>query len=200
MQQHTGIVLRRYMPKKQKISVLDAHLGRIEAVIRDERLLENIWPGMELVYVPVEAMGVYVLDQATLIAAPFISARFDIDFLHHILELSYYFLELHDVNSDMFSLVKFACSGDHALSSDQKIMVVAKFLWQLRQEIDMLQDKKEAQRLLGLPLKGMLNETVGTDVRAHLFSWIQYAISCHPQRTYFKTIGFIKGKLAFHEV
>ena len=200
MQQHAGIVLRRYMPKKQKISVLDAHLGRIEAVIRDERLLEKVWPGMELVYIPMEGTGVYVLDQATMIAAPFMSARSDIDFLHLILELSYYFLELHDVNADMFSLVRFACSGDYELTYEQKIMLVAKFLWQLRQEIDMLQDKREVQRLLALPLAGMLNEAVDVDVMAHLFNWIRYAISCHPQRTYFKTIGFIKGKLAVHEV
>ncbi len=200
MQQHAGIVLRRYMPKKQKISVLDAHLGRIEAVIRDERLLQNVWPGMELVYIPVEGTGVYLLEQAAMIAAPFMSARSDIDFLHLILELSYYFLELHDVNVDMYSLVRFSCLGDYELTYEQKIMVVAKFLWQLRQEIDMLQDKKEVQRLLALPLEGMLNEIVGIDVMADLFSWIRYAISCHPQRTYFKTIGFIKGNLAVHEV
>ncbi|MGE0009866.1 MAG: hypothetical protein AB7F19_04930 [Candidatus Babeliales bacterium] len=191
MQQHTGIVLKRYMPKKQKISLLDAHLGRIEAVIRDERLIEMVWPGMELAYIPTEGAGVHFLDNASLQAAPFVSAQQDIGFLHHILELSYYFLELHDVTPEIFPLVQFICVTDVELSREQKMMVIGKFLWQLRQEIEMLQDKIALQRLLALPLESMLKETVDSREIAHLFCWIRHAILCHPQRAYFKTSGFM---------
>lgn len=191
MQQHMGIVLKRYMPKKQKISVLDANLGRIEAVIRDERLLKIIWPGMSIEYVPVEGPGFYYLEHATLVAAPFMSAQQDIGFLHQMLELAYYFLEINDVTPGIFPLVHFTCIVTDSLTYEQKMMVIAKFLWQLRQEIEMLRGKPELQRLLTLPLQGMLNEHVDAHVIAHLFSWIRHAILCHPQRAYFKTSSFI---------
>lgn len=191
MEQHTGIVLKRYMPKKQKISLLDARLGRIEAVIRDERLIEMVWPGMELSYIPVEGAGVHFLDYASLIAAPFVSAQQDIGFLHHILELSYYFLELNDVTAEIFSLVHFTCVATEELTYEQKIMVIGKFLWQLRQDVEMLRERNDLQRLLALPLEGMLNETVRNEEIISLVKWIRHAILCHPQRTYFKTIGFI---------
>lgn len=191
MQQRTGIVLKRYMPKKQKISVLDAHLGRIEAVIRDERLLQCVWPGMELAYIPIEGPGFHYLDHASLIAAPFVSAQQDIGFLHHMLELSYYFLEINDVTPEIFSLVQFACMANQELTHEQKVMIVAKFLWQLRQDVEMLSESVALQRLLGLPLQGMLKEQIGSQALAHLFSWIRHTIKCHPQRAYFKTSGFI---------
>lgn len=193
MQQHTGIVLKRYTPKKQKISVLDAHLGRIEAVIRDERLLQSVWPGMELAYMPLEGSGIYFLDYTSMVAAPFASAQHDLGFLHHVLELSYYFLELNDVTPEIFALVEFVCNQSQELVYEKKILIVAKFLWQLRQDIEMLQEYQSIHRLLALPLEGMLNERVDVQEFTHLLCWIRHAISCHPQQAYFKTIGFIKG-------
>lgn len=191
MQQHRGIVLKRYLPKKQKISILDDRLGRIEASIRDKRLLETFWPGMELMYVPTMGIGVYTLEQPFLVAAPFSSAQQDIHFLHHILELSYYFLELHDVTDQIFLLVQFVCLHNDSLSYEQKSMIIGKFLWQLRHDIEMLQGQETLQRLLALPLESMLKETVDPRAHAYIVSWMRRAILGHPQRAYFKTISFI---------
>ena len=193
MQQLRGIVLKRYMPKKQKLSVFDWQLGRIEAVVRDPLLLERIWPGMGLAYTPVEGRGIHVLAQVTLAAMPNVRTQQDLAFLHHVLELSYYFLPLADAEPDIFEIVALVCADDQLLDQDKKIMILAKFFWLIGLEIDLLGDQDGLRGLLALPLRSMLREQMNEGIKKHLILWIRRCVVQHPQRAYFKTVSFLTG-------
>lgn len=193
MQHYKGIVLKRYMPKKQKISLLDYRLGRIEAVVRDAQLGERSWPGMVLAYTVQESPSIYFLEQATIVAAPFESARCNIGFLHHLLELCYYFLPLGHPEPEIFQLIIFVSSQHQLLDAQTQLIVCAKFFWLVGLEIDMLRHQNHIQDLLALPLQSMLKEQGNIKIYQMLTEWLSNCIHAHPQRASFKTMTFLPG-------
>lgn len=103
IRKHRGIVLRRYTPRKSKIIVLDRELGKIESIPHVDILCH----GAVIEYFPKKMCLLYKLESFQLIVAPLHFARDHIQFLHHVLELTYYFVPLDSRVPEIFDLLLF---------------------------------------------------------------------------------------------
>jgi len=111
MQQRTGIVLKKYFPKKRVIAVLDSALGLIDYVPDTE----NIALGALLHYWVVQRKGVSFIHGIENIQVPLLLGKYDILFFHHVLEICYYFVPRGQYSENIYMLMNCLYSADHNL-------------------------------------------------------------------------------------
>jgi hypothetical protein len=103
----TGIVLKRFLPAQQKISVLTQSWGKINLIVKKTDMCQRIWPGMTLSFPLLSRIeSSYIIETATIEAMPHVEATPDVWLLYHLLELSYYFLPLEDYCPEAFLIVQ----------------------------------------------------------------------------------------------
>ena len=100
-----GIVLRRQEPRRQSISLLHRHLGRIEtfsASLYAGRLITN---GSLIEYALDQKGQNFVLHDILLIEQLSYAKIGDMRFFHHLLELAYYGIPIGAGALDIFELL-----------------------------------------------------------------------------------------------
>src|SRR5581483_3565729 len=100
-----GIVLHTQFPH-QKCALFDKQIGHVHAYMHNNRKLKNIFPGAYISYALEPWRSNYKITDIELIGLPAQWAQQDLLFLHHILELSYYFLPLHCNAHELFELLR----------------------------------------------------------------------------------------------
>ncbi len=187
MQEHTGIILRRYLPKKQKISLLDRELGRIESIRVDRVSLEQLHAGSVLCYYPVAHAQWYQLEGLEIIQVPLRVARDDIYFLHHVLELSYYFLPLHSQETNLFDLILFLVYSHEKIrtSLSKKIFLLRFFAYLGMYPEEDLVVPKMMRSVMQAPLEVAL--TLSEFSEKVLEQWLLTCVDMHPYKDQFKT-------------
>ncbi len=189
MQQHFGFVLRTYFPKKHKISLLDEQLGRIEGLFLHTTLLQTISAGTLISYEVYQKGNLHRIEAVSIQAVPLKAAKYDIYFLHHVLELCYYFLPLHHAMPSIFDLINFITQSSEQLNESlQKKLLLLRFFSHLgiHPEQDLcLSDS--LHNLLSQPIDSMLKMDVMI-AESKLERWLLSCIETHPQKAQFKTI------------
>lgn len=101
-----GIVLRNYFPQQQKVSLLDITEGRIACMIQDSSIAPRLANGSLIEYVLDKPRNSYRACGVDIIYMPLTWHHAQFLFLHHLLELCYYFLPLNCHAQEIFYLVK----------------------------------------------------------------------------------------------
>lgn len=191
MQKNIGIILKKNNYTKEKISILDASIGRIEAIIRSPHapLLHH---GTFFSYSStITYKDSYILTDIEIIHTPFHVARENIYFLHHILELCYYFLPLHNEQKSIFELVKKTI----LYPIENKLLLLFRFFTLIGFYPENLPfEKSYFLRLLSYPLETILKEKLDEAQLKMLESWLLQCIEMHPEKKKFKTM-YINKKI-----
>lgn len=190
-----GIILRTYKPRKYKLSLFDEHLGRIECIVpvKKRAFFDKAANGALLYYYIKPLQTVYELHEIEIIDLPSAYARHDIYFLHHILELYYYFIPSDLPSIELFDLLKllFAPSS-YLYTKHGKKMFVLKFLSVLGVfPEETVSFSPEMYRLISLSIDGMLKRTLDAHLEKEIENLICASIGAHPYKKQFKTTYFI---------
>jgi len=100
-----GFLLKRFFPKKQKLSLLCAHCGRMEATTSNPMICNSLWPGMLISfnYRSNQQKTIYFVSNVEIVMNPEFHSFIDINTLHHILEICYYFVPIENPSHQVFS-------------------------------------------------------------------------------------------------
>ena len=193
MKTRIGIILKKYMPKKNKIVVFDQIYGKIIAVSYDEKLLTHCACGTVIQYVAYEMNQIFLCRQIELLSMPIQLNYEDIFFLHHLLELCYYFLPIGHAMEELFSLLIFVLSFPHRITTRiHKKMIIWRILVQhgLYPELD-INSYKVFKNLMQITISTMLEKTISHTFENVLDEWVFESIHSHPSVQQFKTISYV---------
>jgi hypothetical protein len=105
----TGIVLKRFIPLKQKLSILTDLFGKILVIAQPNNpICQRLWPG-SMISANFEQLenSTYLARGIEIINVPEAMTQSDIYWLHHILELHYYFIPYCQPSLDALSYLQF---------------------------------------------------------------------------------------------
>jgi len=98
-----AFVLKRFLPNKQKTSVLARTQGKINLVIKKKDVCSKLWPGMIICFLAQEQTHNHLCDDVEIIKTPTFQSKEDLQWLHHLLELCYFFTPLHNPHEELFN-------------------------------------------------------------------------------------------------
>lgn len=189
---HQAIVLQNLNPRQKKICILDQELGRIEGTVSPIAKLERIAPGMVINYCIRMWKTSYVFYDIEIIDEPMYYAHTDILFIHHVLEICFYFLPLNDSSEQIFHLVKLLYEES---SLFQDAITKKIFLCKFFTLIGIYPDNAAMYGAEFFSLiSGAINSNFEADNHAlnrKLRSWLLGCIATHPQSSAIKTIHFL---------
>ncbi len=107
--QEVAFVLKRFFPRRQMVALFTCSLGRINVVLKQQDICLRLWPGMLITCVFSSERLPFIAQQVVIHSAPIPQTHQHIIWLHHILELCYYFLPLESSSPDVFFYIKKCC-------------------------------------------------------------------------------------------
>ena len=125
-EQHKGIILRAPSVYKYTVTLFDDRLGKIEGICSRRQQLSHGY----LISYSLEKRGArYFLREIQLLEMPFLWARDNFLFFHHVLELCDYFVPWHAHCEELFRLVYFLYKKPEAVqtASAQKAFLCSFF-------------------------------------------------------------------------
>lgn len=109
MEKEIGIVLKRFFPQKQKISVLSKNHGKINLITPFSKNGNKLWPGTLIEFLPNKRFDTVTnAENLEIIDMPFENNAHNIYWQHFILELCYFFLPLNDSSPKVFDCLNFS--------------------------------------------------------------------------------------------
>ncbi len=186
---HTGIVLKRCQKMGNKVSVLDQSLGCIDGIM----FSSSINLGSLLTYRLKGRMSPYLIDQCEIIDMPFSIARADLLFLHHVLELCYYFIPVGSCSSQVFYLLLLLYSlQDHVWNDTTKKIFLFKLLTTIGfyPEHELL-NRPCMRQFFTMPIDKIIVEPIDLNCEKDLNDWLRFCVSDHPYANDFKTMDFL---------
>ncbi len=194
---NAGIVLKLF-PTKHKIAVLDREHGIIEAVADPFLKTKRLCNGAYIVYTAQGQGRIYFLGNLDFIHVPFDWARQDILFLHHVLELVYYFLPPKSPHPDIFNLVRTLYASDTRGNRLFKKNFLIQFFLALGMypEDEFLLQKMH--NFIENPVDDQGGERIHLD-EPYIDAWLISCIRMHPYNELFKTIHFLTQGTGTHD-
>jgi hypothetical protein len=185
-----GIVLRKAAGSRYKISLLDKNHGRMECVVDSSALCL----GSLVSYTFYEQRGGVFLRDVHVIYTPLSLGSSDLLFLHHILELLYYFAPVGSCVNGIFDLLAFLYTIEHMLISKIfKKFFLLKLLTFLGVSPELDSMRFSAIGMLSrLPIDQFSDDLVGCDDEKKLDKWLWHCIWQHPYVSEFKTVHFLE--------
>ena len=188
---HTGIVVKRYFPQKQKIVLFDDEWGKITCVPPHDR----ISLGTLLSYETQVRNGVMFIYDVELIAMPFDGLEIDILFVHHVLEVCYYFIPIGSAEFQIYPfLINIMRSFDDISSVRIQKGLICKILAHL--------GVYPINSHLALPLEDFINIPIDNVVMGNLElahedffdRWLTWCLTTHPQGKKCKALTLLLQK------
>jgi hypothetical protein len=188
---HHGIVLRSYIPKQYKLIILDNIFGKIVCTYQ----ARSFSYGIMIEYIPLTLHRVYKINTAQIIHAPCNLAKDNLEFFHHILELSYYFIPLDNPVPEIFDLLSILYRIDYKFCS---LLFQSAFIGKFFVLLGITpQENADDAFIINTLRYRSLEELVAqlscTQMSSILKNWIYRCIAEHPRMHYFKTLAWLKG-------
>ena len=197
---HQGILLRTGSPYRKKILLFDYELGMIECVntYGHNRLVH----GAFLYYARTPWHNLYRLHDIELIALPEKWVSDDLLFLHHIIELSTYFLTIQNNAASLFNFFM----NFYKPCNEKNLELFKKFfICRFFSLLGVYPENSEDYdplffRLISGPIDSMLDAS-RDDVLTHkkVNEWLQGCMRVHPHADHLKTVNFLT-KMDRHEL
>lgn len=192
MKKHTGIILKNYIPKKHKLSMVDKELGKVEVLINDVSLFSKLCHGAVIHYYPVPYGTLYKISEIEIIAVPFGCARENIFFLHHVLELCYHFFPQGYVDKNFFETLLFLIESEGLVQNQHKLLFLFRIMIMVGGVSELKeQDYAQVSMLAMCPLEELLNTVVSERECVIVRQIIFDCIARHPYVAGFKTLAFL---------
>jgi hypothetical protein len=192
MKQSIGIVLKSSHTHEQDIVLLDRYLGKISGTMVSRTPI-TVGNGTVMTYTLVRKKSRYTFESIDLEYVPFSCARDDIFFLHHVLELCYYFLPEECAVDEVFQMLIYLIHiVPYEKVAPRKYVVLARllFLFGLYPEHDIV--CSYLQGLVDMSLDHFFDAPHSEHMRASVRQWVWSCIMTHPAKRQFKTIGLLK--------
>lgn len=189
MEKNKGIILKSYQPYTCKVVILDADFGKITAVPHRE----NMSNGLCVSYYLQEQPNIYFMRDIEIIDMPMALGKEDILFVHHILELCYYFIPMGGCAPGIFPLLVKMYDSPHIF---QSTLLKKIFLFQCFTVLGLYPEGRRFQDPLFLYLStasidNLADQSVDLVNERELDTWLLHCISVHPCIEHFKTINFL---------
>lgn len=189
VERNKAIVLKTYLPQKYKLSLLDWHLGKIMGV--PNRV--DIGHGALIEYHLREQNGFYFMHGINIIDLPFALAKEDILFVHHVLELCYFFVPLGGEVPRLFDLIMILYDASNALIHDNAKKL---FLFKLFSCLGLYPEDPKFRtpyfhQLAGSSIDMITIQPLDLVIEQALDEWLLSCIALHPCTHNFKTVHFL---------
>lgn len=127
-----GFILKRFLPYKKKLSVLCNNKGKINLTTQPIEKCNNLWPGMLISFYPTFInKKICLANNIEILINPHESTTSEFYYMHHILEICYYFApldnpcpEIFHFLYDYFSLVKIENHFGNKINIIKKIYLI----------------------------------------------------------------------------
>lgn len=206
-----GIVLKKFATSDHKISVLTNTLGKIALVVFNQGVMRRIQVGTLIEFDhPKKQNNVHTTQQLVIVLTPITQRSDDLIWLHHMLELCYYFVPLHQPLSECFVILKSCLAllphvdlfSAHLWEIVKKLCLGALLLFlgffppeHLERSIIMTKNalflSVDFQDVQKVEFLSKHLEKFCTIAPADLDSWFLQCIQSHPRINIFKTIHFM---------
>jgi len=197
----TGFVLKRFFPKQKKISILTSSMGKILLVVKNDKSCQLLWPGMLVSFESLEWRSLYVTHRVEIIRENSYRRQYDIYWLHHLLELFYYFVPYADPAYRLFDQLAWYLDYLHSEIVDDKNEIffrqfcIVHFL----SSMGSYHVPKELRYLLSLFVArdASLNDIIKKNSNSHVYNvskinrWVISCLRKHPCFRSFKTVSFV---------
>lgn len=186
-----GIVLKNLQPQHARIALFDQEYGRLDVTLFPSLIIV----GSQVSYRLVKGFDdFYHIKDLRLDEVPFALARFDILFLHHVLELCYYFIPIATGTSEIFDLLRFLYSSDKKWwgSSAIKRLFLLKLLMLIGYyAMPLALDTEMIKKLVTTSLEDDAIHELATIHKKAIDSWLRICLAEHPHIKKFKTVHFL---------
>ncbi len=187
-----GIVLRSFMPYKHKVSLFEFSLGRIEGMLQNQHLLSKAMHGALVQFRVEEVQSFYRFHDFELIALPHPWVMEDIYFLHHLLELTDYFVPFGEFSESLGLVFMYLFQECPCIDRELfKKIIVAHFFVVLGVYPENVEFFPTSFfRLISGSVDSMLEATWDVQQVHMLTHWLESCIKVHPYAHQFKTVLF----------
>jgi hypothetical protein len=195
-----GIIIKRFLPYKQKIIVFDRDRGPIEVVPEPALYAQRLCHGALISYTLRQQRNVSFLKTIDILQVPFEVAKNDILFLHHILELAYYFAPLDSSCSRLFDLIHLLYTPTPFINESLPEMARLYkkfFLIRFFMIVGLYPDDLLPQAWVDLcsnPVDSLVDQRVQLTMEASMNKWLMQCVQMHPHSNLFNTIHFLDRK------
>lgn len=186
---YIGIVLNHQFPLRHTITLLDKESGRIDVVMRNG----EVSAGMLLQYDLVSRMGRSFIEDIDILAVPTELIHTDFLFLHHVLELCFYFLPPSSCSDGIFDLLLRLYDQPMPYTA-----LISKkfFLFKLLTIIGVYPELSPDLERLVIPLHVLsidsaAHQSLDLECEQLLDHWLQRCVADHQKILQFKTIQFL---------
>lgn len=104
--QEVGFIIKRFLPFKQKISIISRSAGKVALTVRDQTLCQRLWPGMLIAFEPQHWSGQIYIDQQAQVLAQFSPDTYEsIRWINQLCEICYYFIPNASPTDEVYELL-----------------------------------------------------------------------------------------------
>ena len=192
-----GLVLRHYVSQGEKIIIFNRDIGKFKTSIKFSKknlFFKEICAGVLIQYRYSSRGGGYLIVLEQIYEVPFALAIKNILFLHHLLEICYFFLpfESYD-NSAIFDLLMFVYHIDENMMTAQfqKLLLFRLFALLGEYPEQMVFHEAFFYGLITCPLKNLSMQFIELPIERLLDMWLINCIRSHPMVDSFKTTRFL---------
>jgi len=191
MTKHVGIVLKRYCFDRPRFVVFDRHEGKITCTVAKKQM---VIPGSIVSYFIVSRGARCRLSSLEILDVPLSLARSHIIFLHHLLELCFYFLPVASQAFEVFDLfIFFYKNADTFITPLHKKI----FLFKLFVSFGFYGGHAPLSvdlfgRLNSESIDSIVDSLIHLEIERSIDQWLYCCMQAHPQSKDFKTVRFLK--------
>lgn len=191
--ENTGIVLKDYSPIKKRITILDNTLGKIEAIYKNKKFIPKISSGTIISYNAKTSNYFFKLEDINIIYIPINFGQKDLFFLHHLIELCYFFLPELDSSQEVFQFLVFIYKNINSFKTSlDKKKILCKFFKIIGvYPENETQFPKDFLNLISQSINSKVTEK--DDLHKYINKWLLECIYSHSASKKFKTLNFLKS-------
>lgn len=188
-----AIVLRSWLPEKQRIMIFDEQLGRFTALIRSGKEQPRVLQGGMILYHTRHWRGLSILQAMELIAVPVPLWSADIQFIHMILELLECFVAEHDPLPELFRLCTILYTPI-PIAEDQLATFKRLFLCKLFSVLGVYPSERvyeyahDVRRLISEPLVALIDTSGYSNLGDEARTWLLGCIHTSPHVSLCRTL------------
>ena len=218
-----GFVLRRFLPEKQKFSVLSRHQGKINLTVSSLHNCLRLWPGNLIAFKFPSVQGakmyqkygvqksLYCIEESIdILYVPQVSTGHKLTWVHSLLEVCYYFFPLEQPCGEVFELLSNAFRLIVNIDILRYELLLRKICmvqllyyaglvppWQFSELLRLFMlvcgQAVDESERAKIELTKICLNYKNDEIFKALDHWILTALKTHPNFNYFKTIHFVRS-------
>lgn len=201
MEKNVGIILRSLSPQKQKIIIFDRELGKLQAVPDQQRCdnITHLRPGVKIIYHYRTSGQLVFLSSLEIIDMPYSLAQHDLLFVHHCLEICYYFIPQGIYMPEIYDMLTLLYMPNSWFTTSNRMLL---FLCKLFIVIGVVPEESLLRpdlliRLHRMTLDRIVQEHIDLSGTTNMLIWLRACIAMHSYSAQFTTINFLYDEQYF---